>query len=73
MSYAVMVVWRDGRQDYLNSEPSGERLEFRRRWDAEEARDFVELGLVPDEAQSVSVVQLPGPGQQATSVLGGGG
>ncbi len=51
--------------------PSGERVEFRKKRDAEEAKEFTEIGLVPDAAQSVNVVKLPGPGQQATSILAG--
>lgn len=64
----MLAVWRDGRQGFLNAASSGERLEFRGKHDAEEAKDFVEMGL---EAQSVTVVRLPGPGQQASSILAG--
>lgn len=58
MPYGVLVVWKNGRQAYLESFPSGRRLRCR-TWDkAEEFAEFMREGLVPDEAQSVNVVRL---------------
>jgi len=58
MPYGVLVVWKNGRQAYMERHPSGERMEFRKKRDAEEAAELLRIGIVPDEAQSVNVVRL---------------
>jgi len=58
MAYGVLVIWNSGGQAYLESFPSGRRLECT-SWDkAEEFAESMREGLVPDEAQSVNVVRF---------------
>jgi hypothetical protein len=58
MAFGVLVVWQSGRQTYLKSWPSGERLEFSEKAAAEDTAERIRRDLVPNEAQSVNVVRL---------------
>ena len=58
MAWWVLVVWKDGRTEHVcRGAGGGPRAEFRTKREAEESAEFLRIGIVPDEAQSVNVVR----------------
>lgn len=57
--FALLVVWKDGEQEFLKEGPSGgPPAHFANRRRAEEMRDFMLEGM-SEEVQSINVVSHP--------------
>lgn len=57
--WAVLVVWRNGEQEYVHPGNSDDVAVFQSRRAAEEMRDSFAMGFDDGEVQSISVVRAP--------------
>jgi hypothetical protein len=58
MSWAILVVWNDGEEEYLHEGLGTQAARFSSRIEAQRQADFMKIGM-SDETQSISVVRFP--------------
>ena len=57
-TYAVLVIWKTGEEEYLHQGLGSKTARFVSRAAAQRQADFMKMGM-EEEVQSINVVQLP--------------
>ncbi len=60
MSYAILVVWKDGNEEYLKEGYSDKPAIFLSKSSAKEQAEFMYMGM-EEEVQSINVVSRRSP------------
>lgn len=58
LDWAILVIWKDGEEEYLHEGLGTTTARFRSRNDAIEQTKFMKMGM-DDEVQSINVVPYP--------------
>ena len=61
-NWAILVIWKNGDEEYLHEGLSSRTARFASRSDAIEQTKFMKMGM-EDEVQSINVVPYPGSGR----------
>lgn len=61
MSWAVLVTWLDGEEEYLHEGMGDKTARFTTKLAAKEQRDFMMIGM-SDEVESIEIVRSPNGG-----------